>query len=706
MTAVFACSAAAPNLLPYQPSGWSDKIVVSKITGTTTDSSPLTAVDTLYVDWAVINNGTTATTNRFYTELYVDGVVKNPWFTDPPLNANSPIGVQDYSIGTLSPGSHAIRIKTDSSGTISEVDEGDNEYTKTITIQDDDPNDQLNQAILLGPMIQTQIGTGAIDSATDVDMYSFTVAADQRISFDIDQTTGFDSYIRLFDSNGNQLAANDNARGPGPEETSNVNSYLEYTFNGGGTYYLGVSGSGNTNYNAITGAGDVNGSIGSYTLVVSPGIAGTARVNGVATDYLVDIIRLDRKAIDPSKQTWIVIHGRNSSRTNANIAELASSLASTRSNDQVLTLDWSGAASYFGLAGFGGEDAIQNVGIWAAAALQGKGFAGTNLNLAGHSWGSYVADELAERIPGGVNTITALDAAENVPGGYSPETPGEIDFTRDSLFSWAFHSDGTAGSNVTPTTADEAFIVYGSDHSLVVFLFAYMLMNPSDAVGRYFLLSYLLLAQHGPWVPDQYISQLGIEDPVGGYEAEITARADGTTTQSIRFVTNAPSLNITSHANGATVTSSPILLSGIATDAGRGGSGIASVVVNGIRANNDTAVGTAVANWSRSVDLSVGSNLITVVARDNGANQAALTNAVTINYTPLPPPTLAIGLSNGSVTLAWHVDYSDFALQQADSFDSPINWTAVSTSPTIIGSSNAVALSISQTIQFFRLRRP
>ncbi|MGA2177942.1 MAG: hypothetical protein ABSH38_23590, partial [Verrucomicrobiota bacterium] len=52
---------ALPNLTPYAPSGWSDKIVVSKVTGTTTDSSPLYTTDTLYVDWAVINNGTAAT---------------------------------------------------------------------------------------------------------------------------------------------------------------------------------------------------------------------------------------------------------------------------------------------------------------------------------------------------------------------------------------------------------------------------------------------------------------------------------------------------------------------------------------------------------------------------------------------------------------------------------------------------------------------
>jgi len=46
-----------PNLTPYTPAGWSDKIVVSKTTGTNTDSSPLLSTDTLYIDWAIINNG-------------------------------------------------------------------------------------------------------------------------------------------------------------------------------------------------------------------------------------------------------------------------------------------------------------------------------------------------------------------------------------------------------------------------------------------------------------------------------------------------------------------------------------------------------------------------------------------------------------------------------------------------------------------------
>jgi M6 family metalloprotease-like protein len=127
-------SYAQPNLTPYQPSGWSDKIVVSKTTGTNTDSSPLYATDTLYVDWAVINNGTGATAARFYTKLYVDGVERQSWYADPPLNVNYYAYVTDYSIGTLSAGTHALKIVTDATGVISESNEADNEYTKSITV--------------------------------------------------------------------------------------------------------------------------------------------------------------------------------------------------------------------------------------------------------------------------------------------------------------------------------------------------------------------------------------------------------------------------------------------------------------------------------------------------------------------------------------------------------------------------------------------
>jgi hypothetical protein len=82
----------------------------------------------------VINNGTSPTGAPFYTELYVDGVLRASWHTDPPLNLNFYAYVEDYSIGALPAGTHTIRIRTDSTGAIDESNETDNEYTKTFNV--------------------------------------------------------------------------------------------------------------------------------------------------------------------------------------------------------------------------------------------------------------------------------------------------------------------------------------------------------------------------------------------------------------------------------------------------------------------------------------------------------------------------------------------------------------------------------------------
>src|SRR5581483_3840430 len=121
-----------PNLAPCQPAGWSDKIVVSTNTGTSTDNSPLLSTNTLYVDWAVTNNGS-STASNFSTALYVDGVFQNSWNTTS-LAPGAFIFIQDYSIGSLSAGSHTVSITTDSSNTVVESSETDNTYTKNITV--------------------------------------------------------------------------------------------------------------------------------------------------------------------------------------------------------------------------------------------------------------------------------------------------------------------------------------------------------------------------------------------------------------------------------------------------------------------------------------------------------------------------------------------------------------------------------------------
>jgi hypothetical protein len=113
------------------------------------------------------------------------------------------------------------------------------------------------------------------------------------------------------------------------------------------------------------------------------------------------------------------------------------------------------------------------------------------------------------------------------------------------------------------------------------------------------------------------------------------ARATGTIRLSWNLVAvptdvTPPSLFITSHSNGQSVSASTVTISGTATDSGLGNNGISSVTVDGTRAGNDTAVATGTASWSRTVSLVDGSNLITVVARDNSASRNVTTRTVTI----------------------------------------------------------------------------
>ncbi|MFI5168045.1 MAG: Spi family protease inhibitor, partial [Thermoanaerobaculales bacterium] len=129
-------SATLPNLAPYQPDGWSAPIVVSNVTGTTTDSGPLLPTDTLYLDWAAINNGTGSVpaSPSYYFDLYLDGSFWASWTAtfqwDPTLWAFA----NDAPLGSLSAGVHTLRLVCDATDVVRESDETDNEYTKTIIV--------------------------------------------------------------------------------------------------------------------------------------------------------------------------------------------------------------------------------------------------------------------------------------------------------------------------------------------------------------------------------------------------------------------------------------------------------------------------------------------------------------------------------------------------------------------------------------------
>ena len=108
---VVTTGTALPNLAPHQPAGWSSNIVISTVIGTSTDSTTFTPSDLIYIDWAVINSGPVPVNAAFRTELYVDDVLRTGWNSSPPLNAGAYGFAQDYSIGSLSAGTHTLRIR-------------------------------------------------------------------------------------------------------------------------------------------------------------------------------------------------------------------------------------------------------------------------------------------------------------------------------------------------------------------------------------------------------------------------------------------------------------------------------------------------------------------------------------------------------------------------------------------------------------------
>ncbi|MEI7461357.1 MAG: DVUA0089 family protein [Pirellula sp.] len=177
------------------------------------------------------------------------------------------LGVSNYNNATYDP----ITGNGDTSGGLHTT--GD--YQLIVQALPIDPDDSLSEAALLGRITSSPITTSAsITPDIDVDMFRFTVTANQVVDFDIDTVLngpgGLGSYIRLFSSQGVQIAFNNDAAAP-DENGVGFDSYLRTTFDVAGTYYLGVSNVNNASYDPITGNGDTAGglnSIGSYQLIV------------------------------------------------------------------------------------------------------------------------------------------------------------------------------------------------------------------------------------------------------------------------------------------------------------------------------------------------------------------------------------------------------------------------------------------------------
>ena len=241
--------------------------------------------------------------------------------------------------------------------------------------------------------------------------------------------------------------------------------------------------------------------------------------------------------------TWIVIHGRNSTPEWSTIQQIGTAISNELAGDQVLVLDW-GAAADNGYFGGGGENYIKPIAQWAAGALAAKGITGDELNLVGHSWGAYIASEMAEVLDSGVspvklNSLIALDAAADFPGGsYNPLAAGEVNFAAHTEFSWAFYdSDGDSwGSGVTAVTADETIAVKNSAHSPLVQAVADLIALPSsNELSAQFDLARLLAGEPSLiWTPNRYTAS-GAFSLSGLYDAVLYTTSSGTKVSSLKW---------------------------------------------------------------------------------------------------------------------------------------------------------------------------
>ncbi|MFO1020173.1 MAG: hypothetical protein U0903_05680 [Planctomycetales bacterium] len=160
------------------------------------------------------------------------------------------------------------------------------------------------------------------------------------------------------------------------------------------------------------------------------------------------------------------------------------------------------------------------MGGWVKNVLGELQISGEQTILTGHSWGSYVAYDIAQKM-GGVKSLVALDPAY-AGAGYPYQ---QIDFGAVSDLSWAIYAEDLFGSAPLSGTADEAFgLEYlGTDpadtarHGIPVAAFQSLMEQSHDVVP--FLQGLLspnrLIAgtASDEWKLNQYSLGSGLEPP-------------------------------------------------------------------------------------------------------------------------------------------------------------------------------------------------
>jgi pimeloyl-ACP methyl ester carboxylesterase len=221
-------------------------------------------------------------------------------------------------------------------------------------------------------------------------------------------------------------------------------------------------------------------------------------------------------------RTWVLLHGRTDEAES--FFSMAEALDRHDSDDQVLVLDWSGGAADNHLSGLflDGAAWIPPVAEWVSSVMVSLNIGSGDLILVGHSWGTFVAYDIANYIEGVSERIVALDPAGAALGRYHTD---DVDFGSVSAFSWAFDGSGPFGSTNRSATARESFhLTYqeGSQepsafqaHAAPKFLFEQLVRRnqraPDSFLAGHFNLDRILNATPGPWKENRFAGEAEAE---------------------------------------------------------------------------------------------------------------------------------------------------------------------------------------------------
>ncbi|MBC7834764.1 MAG: S8 family serine peptidase [Phycisphaerales bacterium] len=141
--------------------------------------------------------------------------------------------------------------------------------SELVTLSDNSVQQGTVRALVLGTSATGELGTdGAlIVGERDVDVFSFvpTETREYRFRTSAPGEDSADTFLRVFDSLGNELSYNDDFR------QGDLSSSVVIALTAGQTYYIGVNGYSPDarDYHVLTGAGIPEGSTGDYTLRVT-----------------------------------------------------------------------------------------------------------------------------------------------------------------------------------------------------------------------------------------------------------------------------------------------------------------------------------------------------------------------------------------------------------------------------------------------------